>query len=147
MTFEMSNSNRSDVIRLELPATHQYLNVLTDSIGAFLSHLEGMRSDNEVLQKIQLAIHEACTNIVNHSYDGEVGEIVITMTLSYDPRWFAVELLDQGYNSFDMSDAVKPNMDDAQIHGYGLYIIEELMDDMLYIPEPGNNYWRLVKLL
>lgn len=147
MTFDMSNSNRSDVIRLELPATHQYLNVLTDSIGAFLSHLESARSDDELVHNIQLAIHETCTNIVNHSYDDAGGQIEIIMTLSYDPYWFAVELIDQGYNSFDIADIAQPNLEDAQVHGYGLYIIQELMDDMLYIPEPGNNYWRLVKML
>lgn len=143
----MSNSSKSDVIRLQLPATHQYLNVLTDSIVAFLSHVDGLSPDDELIYNIQLAIHEACTNIVNHSYDDDTGYIDIIMTLSYDPRWFVVELHDQGDNSFDLSEAAKPSLDEAQIHGYGLYIIQELMDDTLYVPEPGNNYWRLVKML
>jgi serine/threonine-protein kinase RsbW len=137
----------SDTIRLNLPATHKYLNVLGACITELLARVDGLVEPAVVSYNIQLAVHEACTNIVEHAYaDLPLGRIEITFTLVEQPRRLIVDVHDTGH-SFDISSVPAPDLDEAQIHGYGLFLIRSLMDEMTYIPQPGNNRWHLVKNL
>ena len=73
----------SDTIRLDFPATHKYLNVLGACIHELLARVEGLAEPVVVSYNIQLAVHEACTNIVDHAYAGmPAGRLNITLTLS-----------------------------------------------------------------
>jgi anti-sigma regulatory factor (Ser/Thr protein kinase) len=33
------------------------------------------------------------------------------------------------------------------VHGYGLFLMRSLLDEVRYEPQAGNNRWRLVKCL
>ncbi len=136
-----------DSVRLDLPASHKYLNVLGACIAEMLTRVEGLAERDIVSYNIQLAVHEACTNIVEHAYAGRNdGRIKIALMLDEQPRRLVVDIHDTG-GSFDITQAREPNLDDAQIHGYGLFLIRNLMDEMSYTPGPSNNRWHLVKHL
>ena len=62
------------------------------------------------------------------------------------PRRLVIDLRDNG-SSFDFAEAPKPNLNEAQIHGYGLFLVKELMDEVTYEPGPTENHWRLIKHL
>ncbi|PLS82941.1 MAG: ATP-binding protein [Chloroflexi bacterium] len=112
-----------------------------------LTRVEGLAERDIVSYNIQLAVHEACTNIVEHAYAGRNdGRIKIALMLDEQPRRLVVDIHDTG-GSFDITQAREPNLDDAQIHGYGLFLIRNLMDEMSYTPGPSNNRWHLVKHL
>ena len=64
-----------DVICLELPGTAKYLNVLTACIGEMLGRVEGLVEADQTIYNIQLAVHEGCTNIVDHAYGAAGGRI------------------------------------------------------------------------
>ncbi len=136
-----------DSVRLDLPASLKYLNVLGACIAEMLTRVEGLAERDIVSYNIQLAVHEACTNIVEHAYAGRNdGRIKIALMLDEQPRRLVVDIHDTG-GSFDITQAREPNLDDAQIHGYGLFLIRNLMDEMSYTPGPSNNRWHLVKHL
>ncbi|MDP9316278.1 MAG: ATP-binding protein [Chloroflexota bacterium] len=136
-----------DSVQLDLPASHKYLNVLGACIAEMLTRVEGLAERDIVSYNIQLAVHEACTNIVEHAYAGRNdGRIKIALMLDEQPRRLVVDIHDTG-GSFDITQAREPNLDDAQIHGYGLFLIRNLMDEMSYTPGPSNNRWHLVKHL
>ncbi len=136
-----------DTIRLDLPATHKYLNVLGACITEVLTRVEGLAEPDVTTYNIQLAVHEACTNIVEHAYAEEpTGRIIIKLTLIQQPRALAIDIYDTG-SSFDITMAREPNLDEAQVHGYGLFLIRNLMDEMTYTPEADQNHWHLVKHL
>jgi serine/threonine-protein kinase RsbW len=57
-----------------------------------------------------------------------------------------IDLHDSGY-SFDLASVPEPNLDEAHDHGYGLFLMRSLMDEVRYVPQPEGNQWSLVKHL
>lgn len=140
----MANGDQDTVIRLDIPAAHQYLNILGAAIQALLSRVPGLENRARFIYSVELAVHETCTNIVEHAYDDTTGRIQVTMTMHPEPRELIVDVHDKG-RSFDLSQVRTPDLDQVQTHGYGLFLVQELMDEISYQPEDGGNHWRLVK--
>ena len=40
-----------------------------------------------------------------------------------------------------------PDLDTGQVHGYGLFLVRSLIDDVTYAHSGGENRWELVKRL
>jgi serine/threonine-protein kinase RsbW len=141
------NARHPEVIWLDWPARFTYLHLLSDCIADMLKLIEDVADAEMLLYNIQLAAHEACTNIVNHAYgnSGE-GRISIKLTLDFTPSRLTIELQDEG-RPFDPSEYSSPNLDEVRIHGYGLFLIENLMDSVVYTPLAGRNHWSLTKNL
>ena len=136
-----------DHLKLDLPADYKYLNVLSGCIAELMDHVDPIDDRETLVYNIQLAAHEVCTNIIGHAYGETQGaRIEIELTLCATPRQLIIELLDQG-NSFDPAVVPAPTLDQPQVHGYGLFIIQSLMDEVAYTPQPQRNHWRLVKYL
>ncbi|NTV99970.1 MAG: ATP-binding protein [Oscillochloris sp.] len=138
-----------EVIRLDLPARYTYLHILSDCIADMLRQIDGIEDHEMLTYNMQLAAHEACTNIVGHAYAGtSLGNerIVIALSLLPQPRRLQIELRDTG-KPFDPDMVPSPSLDQAQVHGYGLFLMRNLMDTVTYKSEPGDNYWCLVKNL
>nr|WP_254151082.1 ATP-binding protein [Candidatus Chloroploca mongolica] len=130
-----------------MPARYTYLHLLSDCIADMLRLLEQMQDAEMVIYNIQLAVHEACTNIVRHAYENKgEGRILITLTLSFDPPQLTIELQDTG-KPFDAESYAPPDLDDVPIGGMGIFLIRNLMDDVTYTPSPGRNHWNLTKSL
>jgi O-antigen/teichoic acid export membrane protein len=85
------------VVKLDLPASYRYLNVLGECIAAM------MGEESEIANALQLATHETCTNIIDHAYAGADGRIEATLTLDRPRRTFLVETRDQGDRTFDLT--------------------------------------------
>jgi serine/threonine-protein kinase RsbW len=136
-----------DQICLELPASYKYLNVVGACISAILERVDGLEAPNVVAYNLQLAIHEACTNIIAHAYaDCPVGRIKVSLSLSRNPQQLLIELQDTGC-SFDIENVPDPNLEEGQVHGYGIFLMRKLLDEVVYHPQPGNNRWHLAKKL
>lgn len=138
-----------EVIRLELPARYTYLHILSDCVADMLRLVAEIPDRETMTYNIQLAAHEICTNIMNHAYaDTHTGEgrIDISLTLHPWPLRFEIELHDTGC-SFDPDVVPTPLLQEAQIHGYGLFLVRTLMDTVTYTSQSGNNHWCLVKYL
>jgi len=91
------SDNPVTVVKLDLPASYRYLNVLGECIAAMLG------GDSEIANALQLATHETCTNIIDHAYAGDGGRIEATLTLDRPHRTFLVETRDQGDRTFDLT--------------------------------------------
>lgn len=104
--------------------------------------LENAQDLSEEAYGIQLAVHECLTNIVVHAYGDAKGDISITLSL--DNKQFCVDLHDNG-RQFSIDDIKHPDLENGQIHGYGIFLMHELMDEVTYNPQPGANHWHLAK--
>ena len=136
-----------EVIQMEFPAQDKYLNVLGASIGAMLQRVEGGEPPEGQIYGIELAVQETCTNIVRHAYaEQNEGRIKVTLTFEKPSRRFIVDVRDTG-RSFNPSTIPAPSLGKPQVHGYGLFLMDKLMDEVTYCPEAGGNHWRLVKNL
>jgi len=137
-----------ELVRLDLPARYTYLHLLSDCIADMLRLVEGVDDFETLAYNVQLAAHEVCTNIINHAYgnsgDGRI-EMTLTLSLDEQPR-LTIDLLDSG-RPFDPESYNAPNLDEVRVHGYGLFLIQHLMDSVSYTPTAGRNHWSLSKLV
>lgn len=103
--------------------------------------------DEDAVYQVQLAVDEACSNIIQHAYGGE-GRGDIECTCHIEPEKLTMVLRDRGH-SFDPSCVPAPdlgaNLDDRETGGLGLYLIQELMDEVRFESAEGENVLTLVK--
>jgi serine/threonine-protein kinase RsbW len=138
--------NTDDVIRIDLPSDHKYLSVLGIALAEILHKVEGLSQPEQTIYEIQLAVQEVCANIVNHAYANfEGGRIQAIIELAKDPRRVVIELSDTGL-SFDFDAAsVAPDLDEPHEGGYGLFLIEQVMDKVSYQAQATGNTWTLTR--
>ena len=136
--------SQPDVIRLDLPATYKYLNIIGPSVKAILARLENVVEPDIVSHRIELAIHEICTNIVEHAYGGqENGRIEITLSIFQEPAHLTIDLRDNGC-PFEPATVSEPDLEHGQVRGYGLFLVHKLMNEVSYHRDNQQNYWHLV---
>lgn len=96
---------------------------------------------------IEMAVDEACSNIIEHAYGGE-GKGDIRCTCMLTDRSLTITLSDRG-KSFDPSSVPPPNLSDdidaRQAHGLGLYFIRQWMDEVQFRSNSGENTLTMVK--
>ena len=139
-------SSSQNNIWLSIPASLNYLSVIGPCLGAILQAANHPDTEETLPYSLELAIYETCTNIVVHAYKHSFGRIEVELTLENHPQRLVIDLYDTG-SSFDMADIALPNLEVPQEHGYGLFLVHQLMDDVTYQPGNGKNHWRLVKNL
>lgn len=128
------------------------------SIGEFVQ-LAGRVAgfDDTACYSIQLAVDEACSNIIEHAYreNEELGDIECTCSVTDEA--LIVELHDFGI-PFNPAAVPQPNinatLENRRKGGLGLYFIHHLMDEVKFHFEPAKenkspktsgNYLTLVK--
>lgn len=134
------------MIHLDLPATLRHLSIISACLSELLEQVSEITATNEISYNVQLAVHEVCTNIVDHAYRGQVGRLKISMILDYAASRLIVELVDYGI-SFNPNSVLPPTLGELQERGFGLFIVKEIMDEVHYQTTPDENRWRLVKNL
>jgi serine/threonine-protein kinase RsbW len=119
------------------------------AIGQFIAAAtEQAGFDACTAYQIQLAVDEACSNIIEHAYGGE-GADVIECTYRIRREEFIVVLRDYG-RPFEPETVPKPNLS-ANIEerpggGLGLYLIRQIMDEVNFDFESGaGNVLTMVK--
>src|SRR5262249_52526836 len=91
----------------------------------------GPEAKEEVLGQIELALQEAATNIILHAYGGEKDR-PIELVLDADPDQVCLMLYHQG-RDFDPSAVRPPAWDGSRTGGFGLYLINQCMDEVRYL--------------
>lgn len=92
------------------------------------------------------AVDEACTNVIKHAYQGRGGPLEVELELREGT--LRIGILDQG-GSFD-AEAVRPFNPQAEpaqmLEGaLGLFLIENLMDEVRYQARPSGNRLEMIK--
>ena len=102
-----------------------------------------------ILYDIQLAVDEACANIITHSYENmDPGSIILDLELN--PDCLRVSLTDFG-QSFDPGNVPDPDffalIEGRTEGGFGVYFIKKLVDSMEYTATENGNTMTLTKYL
>lgn len=126
-------------IELKVPARPEYVGVVRLLISGVASR-EGF--SYEAIEDMKVAVAEACTNAVNHAYNGEEGTIKLECS-TYDDR-LEIKVIDYG-KSFSFSDVEhrlgpvdqSTPVDHMYEGGLGLFLIETLMDHVQINNEQG----------
>ncbi|NLZ27230.1 MAG: ATP-binding protein [Chloroflexi bacterium] len=102
------------------------------------------------LYGIELAVDEACANIIDHAYGGEnLG--TIDLFIDTEDNEIKIIFEDNG-KAFEPAEVLPPDLDSPleirAERGLGVFLINTLMDDVYFdAPEPGLNRLTMIKRL
>lgn len=107
------------------------------------------RVDNQTLYDIQLAVDEACTNIITHGYANmDPGSIILNLEIETEK--LRVHITDFGH-SFEPDNTPIPDvtapLEERPLGGFGVFFIRQSMDHMEYRVTEDGNTMVLTKLL
>ncbi|MCD6167260.1 ATP-binding protein [bacterium] len=132
---------------LNTPSSSENLGQIRDFVGE-IARKAGFTE--EYVNKIQIAVDEACTNVVQHAYKGMIPkDIDVLVEVNSDK--LTVTVSDQG-RGFDPHSFPPLDMNayfaNLKRGGLGIYLIHMLMDEVEFMINPGRkNSVRMVKFL
>jgi serine/threonine-protein kinase RsbW len=133
----MSTNREPDIFEIEVESRIDSLPVISDFLETALNHFQ---ADAGTLYKVQLAVDEASTNVINYAYPEGVGPIWISVKLS--SKDLLITIRDKG-KSFDPASIPQPDLsadlEDRKIGGLGIYFMYKLMDDVRYLYDPAEG--------
>jgi serine/threonine-protein kinase RsbW len=166
---EMTMSKTDSMIQLTFPAHYRYLVILSQAINSVAEMLQetgAIEDDGLFAGNVYLAVHEVCTNIIDHAYGLVAGNAIsvhigIRQTeqqlqviledsgQSFDPfqlewppeSWFRSE----GEQGLSYQLGAVPEPDFEQERGRGLFLVAQLLECVTYQPGPKHNRWCLMK--
>ena len=124
----------------------------TDNLELIRNFVSGVAKkvgfDANDTNKIELAIDEACTNVIKHAYKHDEHQD-IDVAIKIDYQKIAIIVTDRG-DSFRMKDVELPDMKDylaeLRVGGLGIYLMKTLMDEVDYKTDSkGQNKVKMVK--
>jgi len=138
---------RAKTYRLRIPSQTDNLEIIREFV-ARIAEKHGF--DDEDVNKIELAVDEACANVIKHAY-GRNEYKPIDIVIKVDGRKLTVIVVDKG-KGFDPKSIKAPDMKEylskMRVGGLGLYLMETLMDEVDFDIKPGKrNQVKLVKYL
>jgi serine/threonine-protein kinase RsbW len=125
---------------------------LFDSLAAISEFVtraaEAAGLDARAVYAVQLAVDEACANIIEHAYGGK-GRGDIECTCRVNENGLTVILRDYG-RPFNPTSVPEPDLyaslEDRKIRGLGLYFIRQLMDQVRFeFTADSGNVLTMVK--
>jgi serine/threonine-protein kinase RsbW len=132
---------------LHVPSSTENLAMIREfvtSVGA----QAGMESSD--LAKLEIAVDEACANVIEHAYGHDTSkEVVVRAT--FDDEALRIDVQDTGHG-FDPNsvhaEEVEKLVSERKRGGLGMRLMKSLMDEVHYEIEPGKrNELHMVKRL
>lgn len=127
------------IIPAELSEVDKIRNLLREEVQDFCL-------SEEDFFKLELAVVEACVNIICYAYPGVRGEI--DFEIQKNGRRVSMTIIDSGI-AFNPCVAPKPDLERiveaGQRGGLGIFLVRELMDDVDYRREAERNILTLAK--
>lgn len=119
----------------------------TAEIIETLMQSEDMTEDPALQFKLRLCIEEVVENIVSYAYEDGNGSVEVGTSLNEDNR-LCITFKDSGVH-FDPLAKPDPDItlsaEDRQIGGLGIFLCKQLMDDIKYTYENGQNILVMIK--
>jgi serine/threonine-protein kinase RsbW len=132
---------------LHVPSSTQNLALIREfvtSIGA----QAGLGDDD--VAKLELAVDEACTNVIEHAHHGDITKDVVVRA-TFDEKTLRIDVIDSGagFDPSRLPDAdLRRLAHERRSGGLGFHVMQTLMDEVSYEIVPGQtNRLRMVKRL
>lgn len=112
------------------------------SMLSWVQEILGARSlDHKDRMHIELAIEEALVNIVHHAYLEKSG--FIELVIAIDSNIVTIAIRDFGPPFDPLTQAPRVDLEaslkEREVGGLGLYLIRQVMDEVLYHREKNSN--------
>ena len=133
--------------QLHVPSSTENLSMIRDFVGSI-----GERAgfDKRELMQLELAVDEACANVIEHAYGSDTTrEVTVRATL--DENAVEIRIIDNG-RGFEPSSIPQTDVDTLvrrrESGGLGMRLINRVMDEVHYEIVPGQkNELRMIKRL
>jgi serine/threonine-protein kinase RsbW len=138
---------RKQKFRLKISSITDNLEVIRD----FINNLAKKAGFNdEGADQIELAVDEACTNVIKHAYKFDTKKM-LDISVFLDKEKMEIIISDKG-SGFDISKLQVPDLEkyvhESKMGGLGIHLMRTLMDEVNYSFNPGKkNQVSLVKYL
>ncbi len=133
-------------IRLELRSDPRLLGTIRCLVRGWV---EASGIVAEVADEVVLAIDEACSNAIRHSYQGRCDETV-ELTLRSDPEYLEFEVCDRGVpcrpEHVERRPLKAPDSDDVRPGGLGVQLMYEVFDEVRFSPAEGGGNCAVMRL-
>ncbi len=123
-------------IEIRLPSDPQFLKIVRSGM-AHLSKLCDF--SEEECNALTIAVDEATSNIIRHTYKGRTDQLIIVNFKIFDDR---LEICLRDFGDKVDPEKIKPReLDDIRPGGLGVHLIKSTMDSVVYdnTPEVGNQ--------
>ena len=132
--------------KLKIPSETDNLEIIREFVGKVASKV-GFSEDE--LNKIELAVDEACANVIKHAYAREQKNKPIDIAVQIDFQKLTILVTDRG-KGLDKSKLKLPDMREylaeMRVGGLGIYLMKTLMDEVDFEIKPGEkNQVKMVK--
>lgn len=131
---------------LTIPSQTERLNDVREFVSG-LARVHGFSEDD--INKITIAVDEACTNIIKHGYNYSPDN-KIDVEIIRRGQEFEIIISDKG-KRFDPSAIQTPDMKDYFEHyrrgGLGVYLMKRIMDRVEFNLQSDRNVLRMIKTL
>jgi len=138
-------------IRISFPGHTSQLELIRRVTKQIARIAPGFSDDD--IEDISLALDEACTNVIRHSYRGQsIGAVQVE--ISIEPNKVTITLMDKGeegqlFNPELLTPVDKERyLESLSKGGLGVYLIKKIMDEVEYVVSPGvRNCLTMVKYI
>lgn len=129
--FEPASDPELDAV-LTVPASLDHLRFIT----AFIAKIAGaVGFAPEQVHRIELAIDEACANIILHAYEEKPGGNITVRVRAHPGQKIVIALIDTG-KTFEPDEVPQHdphvNLDNLKIGGLGIFLMRQAMDDVRF---------------
>ena len=105
----------------------------------------------EEIDKVEVAVDEACSNVLEHAYEALSPRPPVLLLIRSKGNQFVVDILDEG-KSFDFDAHIMPEFPEhwyeGHTRGVGMFLIKKCMDTVLYgRTDDDRNRLRLIKMI
>ena len=132
--------------KLRIPSQTDNLEIIRIFVGKVS---EKVGFSEEDVGKIELAVDEACTNVMKHAYNETTRDKTLDVAVLIDYQKLTLVVTDHG-RGFNPDTVRHPDMKEylaeLRVGGLGIFLMRTLMDEVDYDIKPGvRNQVRMVK--
>ncbi|MBA3440711.1 MAG: ATP-binding protein [Pyrinomonadaceae bacterium] len=123
---------------LHVPSSTQNLAIIREFVNSI-----GVQAglDEMDISKVELAVDEACANVIEHAYSHDLSKDV-TIRATFDDAALHIDVEDTG-RGFDPSSIQQAELErlvaERKSGGLGMRLIKSVMDEVRYEFEPGQK--------
>ena len=140
----MNTGDIDGILELSLVNDLREIGAAAAKIDAFC---EAQGISSQIAYAVNLSIDEILTDTISYGYDDD-GEHQIDLTFRVDGETLAVVIVDDG-RPFDSSTEREPDVDasleERALGGLGLFLVQQMMDEMSYERRDDRNVITLRK--
>ncbi len=132
---------------LKIPSQSDNLAIIRDVVAKVASRIG---FDTDEASKIELAVDEACTNVIKHAYANNSNQM-IEVSIKVDQKKLIIIVADKG-KGFNPDKIKLPDLNESikegRKGGLGLCLIKTLMDKVEFEIKPGSkNQVKMIKYI